>query len=563
MDLTTQDIIVIFLALGTLLATARLFGEIAMRFHQPAVLGEILAGILLGPTVLGTLAPNFKDFLFPSQGATIIVLKGLTTLAIVLFLLVAGMEVDLSTIWRQGRAAFMVSIAGIVFPFASGFASAWFAPGALGRHAGSDPLIFALFFATALSISALPVIAKTLMDLKLYRSDLGMTVIAAAIFDDLVGWLFFAVILGMMGTASHHDLGIGYTIGLTLGVAAVMLTIGRWVIHRTLPWLQAHTSRPGGVLGFAVSLALFGAALTEWIGIHAVFGAFLVGVALGDSPHLRERTREVIDQFISFIFAPLFFASIGLQVNFVTHFDLPLTLVVLNIACVGKIVGCGLAARWGGLPTREAWALGFAMNSRGAMEIILGLLALQYGIIENRMFVALVVMALATSIMSGPIMQKILKRKKFRQFIDYLKSKLFINPLIANDRNEAIRKLAKVVSLNAAFDADKIEAAVLDRENVMATGIGHGVAVPHARMDGLSDPIVAVGLSNKGIDFDAPDDVPAKVVFFLLTPLHDEGAQLEILADIARTFSDTEAVEQLIQVSTYTEFLAFFKTQSS
>ncbi len=563
MELTTQEIIVIFLALGTLLATARLFGEIAMRFHQPAVLGEIVAGILLGPTAFGALAPDFQRFLFPSQGATFIALKGLTTLAIVLFLLVAGMEVNLSTIWRQGRSAFAVSIAGIVFPFAIGFISAWLAPGGLGREPGADRLIFALFFATALSISALPVIAKTLMDLNLYRSDLGMLTVAAAIFDDLTGWIIFAVILGMMGTAADRGLGIGETIGLTLGFAGGMLTVGRWGIHRILPWLHAHTTWPGGVLGFALSLALFGAAFAEWIGIHAIFGAFLVGVALGDSSHLREHTRKTIDQFVSFIFAPLFFASIGLQVNFLAHFDWHLALIVLGIACIGKLVGCGLAAQWSGIPRREAWALGFAMNSRGAMEIILGLLALQYDIIENRMFVALVVMALVTSVMSGPMMQKILKRRKPRQFTDYLKSKLFINPLVANDRVEAIRKLVEVVSLRAALDAEQIEAAVLDRERMMATGIGYGVAVPHAKIDGLADPVVAVGLSKEGIDFDAPDGVPAKIVFLLLTPLHDDGAQLEILADIAKIFNETATSEKSIQVSTYTEFLAFFKTKSS
>jgi Kef-type K+ transport system membrane component KefB len=203
-----------------------------------------------------------------------------------------------------------------------------------------------------------------------------MIIIAAAIFNDLAGWIIFAMILGMMEHQSGHGMGIVQTIGLTLLFAAGTLTLGRWLIHRVLPWVKAYTSWPGGILGFALALALLAAALTEYIGVHAIFGSFLVGVAIGDSSHLREQTRMVIHQFVSFIFAPLFFASIGLTVDFVRHFDVGLVLAVLVIACVGKVGGCGLGARWSGIPSHEAWALGFGMNARGAMEIILGLLAL-------------------------------------------------------------------------------------------------------------------------------------------------------------------------------------------
>src|SRR5690606_25864823 len=207
------------------------------------------------------------------------------------FLLVAGMEVELGRVWRQGKAAISVSFWGVVIPFGVGFGAAWLAPRALGSEADADRLIFALFFATALSISSLPVIARPLLDLNLFRTDIGMVIIASAIVQDLVGWIIFAVILGLMGSAGGHGLPIGATIALTLGFAVVMLTVVRWLVHRALPWIQAHASWPGGVLGFALSIALFGAAFTEWIGVHAIFGTFMAGVAVGDSPHLRERTR--------------------------------------------------------------------------------------------------------------------------------------------------------------------------------------------------------------------------------------------------------------------------------
>jgi Kef-type K+ transport system membrane component KefB len=324
------------------------------------------------------------------------------------------MEVDLSTIWRQGKTALTVGTAGVVFPFSLGFAVAWLAPGSLLAVPGSDRLIFALFIAVVLSITALPVIVRILMDLDLYRSELGMIIVAAAVFDDIVGWIVFAIILGMMGAAPGNGLGIVHTIALTLGFAFMMLTGGRWLIHRILEWLSANTSRAGGILGFSLSLGLLGAAFTEWIGIHAIFGAFLIGVAIGDSPHLKEQTRSAMGQFIGFIFAPLFFASIGLRVDFSAHFNILLVLIMLAVILVGKIPSCAVGARLGGLPWAESWAVGFGMMAKGTMGIILGLLALQKRVISETLFVAIVITSLVTSMMAGPLMQRVLRTRQKR-----------------------------------------------------------------------------------------------------------------------------------------------------
>lgn len=562
-SLSHQNIITLFLAIGLLLGTARALGEIAQHFRQPAVLGELLAGVLLGPTVLGMLLPDVNLFLFPMQGPNAIALDTLVTVAIVLFLLVAGLEVDLSTVSRQGRVALKVGIMGMIVPFIIGFGAAWYIPRALGAEEGADPLVFALFLATALSITALPVIAKTLMDLDLYRSDLGMVVISAAIFNDLIGWTIFAVILGMMESGSGHMQDIPMTILLTLIFAGGMLTAGRWLINRILPYLQAYTHWPGGVLSFALTLALLAAAFTEWIGIHAIFGSFIVGVAIGDSRHMREHTRVVIDQFVSFIFAPLFFASIGLKVNFVSHFDLGLVLTVLLIACMCKLAGGLLGAKWGGMPRRDAWAVGFAMNARGAMEIVLGLLALEAGIIRQPLFVALVIMALVTSVMSGPMMKMILQHTKAKRLQDALRSKLFHRQLAAASRREVVHEMTAAMCESAGLDVASVERAVWSREEAMPTGIGNGIALPHARVPGLKEPMVAVGISEAGIDFDGPDGKLANIIFLALTPEELPGAQLEIGAEIARRFRRYETTEQVLRTKNYAEFLAIMKNPES
>lgn len=558
-----HELTVMFLSLGVLLGAARLLGEIARRLQQPSVLGEIMAGILLGPTVLGFFWPDANAYLFPGEGTNALVHSGLTTFAVVLFLLVAGMEVDLSTIFRLRGPAMIIGLTGLLFPAAVGFAISYSFPSFLGMEEGASRFVFALFLSFAMAISALPVIAKILMDLNLFRSDLGMMAIAVAIFHDVAGWIVFAIVLGMMATEggkADEALPIGMVIALTLGFVAFMLTVGRWGINRALPWLQAHTSWPGGVLGFALVLGLLGAAFTEWIGIHAIFGAFFVGVALGDSPHLQQRTRTTIDQFISFIFAPLFFASIGLYVNFIAHFDWVLVLTITVIACVGKTVGCAVGALWAGFPKRQSWALGLALNARGAMEIVLALLALQYGVIGERLFVGLVVMALLTSIIAGPLMQRVLNRGKTAKFRDFISAKLFIPSLKAATRDEAIREMASHVATQN-LNAEYVHESVLRREQTMSTALPGGLAIPHARLVNMERAMVVVGLSSTGIEWDASDGKPAKLILMVLTPFDADETQLEILADIARTFMPADMVGRAVECTTYTQLLALLNIQ--
>ena len=185
-----------------------------------------------------------------------------------------------------------------------------------------------------------------------------------------------------------------------------MLTIGKKIIDKTLPWMQTKLSWPGGVLSISLGICLLSAAFTEAINIHAILGAFIAGIAFGDSVHLREQAREIIHQFVTNFFAPLFFVSIGLKINFIENFDPVIVSIVLVLAFVGKVLGATIGARLGGMSKNHSLAVGFGMNARGAMEIILGTLALNAGLISKPIFVALVIMALVTSLTSGPLMKK-------------------------------------------------------------------------------------------------------------------------------------------------------------
>lgn len=546
--LGSRDVLGILLALGILLGAARALGELARHLKQPAVLGELTAGVLLGPSVFGAIAPQLQVQLFPPSGAITTVLNGFSNVALVLYLLVAGTEVDLSSVWRQGRVALLVCSSGLLLPFALGAGLGHVGGSWLGAVDGIDPSVFVLFVATALSISALPVIVKTLKDLDILRSDLGMVVVPAAIAQDLIGWMCFALVLGMMGR-SDHSLPISVTLTLAVVFTVAMLTVGRWLLHRVLPWLHAFTSWPGGVLGFTATAGLLAAATTEWIGIHAVFGSFLFGVALGDSRHLRHGTRTTLEEFVSFVFAPLFFATIGLRVNLVAHFDLILVLVVTGVATFGKLLGGGLGARLAGHGWRQAIAIGIALNSRGAMEIILGLLALKLDIISERLFVALVVMALVTSASAGPLLKWLLRIRQPRRIADHLNPRAIVLRLEARTSIEAITILTAATAASHGLDPGQVRDAVLKREQLMPTGLEFGIAVPHARLVNLKAPVVALGLSDDGVDFDALDGKPARIIVLLLTGEGDDQAQLELLADASRTLAN-EAIREDVLAAT-------------
>jgi Kef-type K+ transport system membrane component KefB len=404
------DVVQLLIQLGTMLIAGRLLAEVARKLNQPAVIGEIIAGILLGPTILGMIHPESFQSLFPTPSGAGTVLTGLVQIAVVMLLFIAGLEVDLQIVMQQGRQAISTSVFGLIVPFALGFIFPYLYPHFFGIANSDARLTFALFMGTAMAISALPVIVRILMDLNIFRSRMGLLVVASAMVDDVIGWMIFSVILSMIGKGS--DMPIWKTALLTLSFAALMLTVGRGLLNRLLPWINRNLAWPGGVLSLSLALCFLAAAFTEYIGIHAIFGAFIIGVALGDSEHFSERAKEIVHQFINNIFAPLFFVSIGLRVNFFTNFDLSLTLIILAIAFLGKILGAGFGTRLGGFTWRESLAAGFGLNARGAMEIILGIIALENGLIGEKVFVSLVIMALVTSMTSGPLMRLWLRPQK-------------------------------------------------------------------------------------------------------------------------------------------------------
>jgi Kef-type K+ transport system membrane component KefB len=402
-----NDLIVLLTALSIILILSRVIAELGRKFKLPIVMGEIIVGILLGPTLIGTVNPNLFEKIFPKDGFVSVAFDGLVNLSVVLLLFVVGLEVQLQLVLSQGKTAILTSLFSMIVPFVVGFCAAWFYPEMFEVVSDDESVTYyAFFLGTAMAISALPVIARILMDMNLFKTNIGMIIIASAMFNDLIGWLVFSFLLAITG--AHQGMSVGYTILSILGFGLFMLTIGKRIIDRSLPWIQTKFSWPGGVLSISIGICLLCAAFTEFINIHAILGAFIAGIAFGDSVHLHEKAREIIHQFITNFFAPIFFVSLGLRVNFVENFDLSIVLVVLVLAYIGKVFGASLGAYLGGMRNKNAIAIGFGLNARGAMEIILGTLALNANLISPKVFVALVIMALVTSLTSAPMMRKFL-----------------------------------------------------------------------------------------------------------------------------------------------------------
>lgn len=407
--LSSAEVLHFLIIVSLILIVARVLGEVCRKFKQPVVVGEILAGIIIGPSLLGSAFPHMFEEIFVSQPRAYGAFDGLANLGVILLMFVAGIEVDLKQIRTQGRQAASISLMGIAFPFALGFGAIWFFHDFFFPvSAENGRLIPSLFFGTALSITALAVIVKVLIDLDIVKTKVGGLVLTAAMVDDFLGWILFSIIIKMMDKTK--DEGSWMAVLVVLAFALFMVTAGKWLIDKLLFLTKKYISGPGGIITVSCCLCFIGAVITESLGIRGVFGAFLMGIAIGDSKHFTDTTQNVLQQFVVYIIAPLFFASVGLRVNFVTNFNLEIVAVIVGIACIAKIVGAGLGARMSGMKKNESLSIAFGMNARGSQEIVLGIVALQAKIIDEKIFVGLVVMTLVTIMAAGPLMKYFLEK---------------------------------------------------------------------------------------------------------------------------------------------------------
>ncbi|GAB7042997.1 MULTISPECIES: cation:proton antiporter [Catenuloplanes] len=408
--LSADQLLLLFLQLGVLLLLAFGLGRLAQRFGMPAVAGELLTGVLLGPSVLGSAFPAVGGWLFPADAAHVHLIDAVSQFAVVLLVGVAGLHLDLAIVRRRRGVVATVTTGGLLLPMALGIAAGYLVPRVL-FPAETHRTTFALFLGVAMAVSAVPVIAKTLTDMRLMHRDVGQLILATATIDDAMAWFLLSVISSL----AVHTFVPGQVVVSILwliGFLAAAALLGRPAVRLAMGWAnRAPDAGPANVV--AVVAILLSAATAQALALEAIFGALVAGVLIG-LPGVADPARLApLRTVVLTVLAPIFLAGAGLRVDLRALAD-PVVLlwgvVILALAIVGKFTGAYLGARLGRRPHWEGIAIGAGLNARGVVEIIIAMIGLRLGVLNTATYTIVVLVAVLTSVMAPPLLRRAMAR---------------------------------------------------------------------------------------------------------------------------------------------------------
>lgn len=479
--------------IAVLIFVGRLLGELMQRLGQPAVIGQLLGGVLLGPSLFGLLWPSAQHALFPADPHRMSMINAIAQLGILMLLLLAGMETDFGLIKRVRRAALSTSISGIALPFVCGYLLGESLPASLLPQP-QYRLITALFLGTALSISSVKVVAVVVREMNFARRNLGQIILATAIIDDTVGWIIIAVTLSLAARGQVDLKSVGASVLGTALFLLVSFTIGRRVVFGLIRWTNDHFVSEAAVVTTILLLMAGMALTTQLIGVHTVLGAFVAGILIGESPILTREIGEQLRGLTSALFMPVFFGVSGLTADLTILRDpnlLVLTLGLILIASVGKFSGAFAGAYWGGLTRREALALGCAMNARGATEVIVASIGLSMGVLTQNLYTLIVTMAMITTMIMPPTLRWALLRvplsrdEKARLAKEEVESRAFV---------PGLERLLVAVddSVNGTFAA-RLAGLIAATRGMPVTVLQEGIEIPTRRAEEVLKGAAASG----------------------------------------------------------------------
>jgi Kef-type K+ transport system membrane component KefB len=398
-------LLIVLIQLAIIIAAARLSGLLFRRLGQPQVCGEIAAGLILGPSVFGRFFPEISARVFDASVNQVFSIMSQVGLILLMFLI--GLEFEFGHLRDNRRTAVSVSLAGILLPFSLGIWLGHYLHGALGLT--GNWFYFALFMATAMSITAIPILGRIMIELKMNRSVIGSITISSAAIDDAAGWILLALVTAIT-QSNFEPWRFTRMIGAVIAFGLCMVLVVRPLAVR---WIRGALARNSGALSLSalagVLIAIILAAITtNLIGIFSIFGAFLFGSILHDQPEFVAAVRAKINDFVTVFFLPIFFTYTGLRTDIgtMTGFELWfLCGLVLLAAMAGKLGGCALAARFSGLSWRDAARIGVMMNTRALMELIVVNIGYDLGIIPRSVFFMLVFMAIFTTYITVPLLR--------------------------------------------------------------------------------------------------------------------------------------------------------------
>ena len=404
--------VIFFIEVALLIAAGRIGGELMQRIGQPAVMGQILAGIVLGPTVFGALLPDLQAAVFPPEALQHGMIDAVAQLGIIMLLLLTGMETDLRLVRRVGLPALFVSVAGIAVPFVLGVAVGLVAPDWIVPEPDKR-IVTALFLGTALSIASVKIVAMVVRELGFLRRNIGQIILASAILDDTLGWIIIGVISGLAAYGEFRIGGILLTLFGVLVFIVASLTLGRRAVSLIIRWSNDTLVSEMPVISVILVVTILMALITQAIGVHTVLGAFVAGVLIGESPILTKHIDEELRGLITALFMPIFFCLAGLSADLTVLVNptlLALTVGLILIASLGKFAGAFLGGWLGGLCLPRALALACGMNARGSTEVIVATIGLSIGALDRNLYTMIVTMAVVTTLAMPPMLRWALAR---------------------------------------------------------------------------------------------------------------------------------------------------------
>ena len=401
--LNESHILLFIVQMLVLLGLARTLGVLCESMKIPALAGEILAGVMLGPTLLGRVSPELQIMLFPESEPQYIMLETVSWLGVFFLLLASGFHVNVGHALRSGRAAILIGIIGVLFPIAIGYPIfSAYDPMYWGEAA--TEITFPLFLSVACSITAISVVARALGDLGINKTPQASLALSACAINDIFGWLLFSVVMSLVSAHTMSVLDLGGRAVLVIVFIIVSIAAGAKVLNFALKRVEATSlPQPAAAQTLIVSVGLLCGALTQWLGIHAILGFFLAGTMAGSAKRVTEDLRNSVSDTLHAIFVPLFFATLGLKIDFLVGLELWPTVIFCAVAILGKFLGAWIGAKLGKQSQQASVLMGLIFIPGGAMEIVVATLAIELELIGQAIFVAIVFSALLSSILVGPL----------------------------------------------------------------------------------------------------------------------------------------------------------------
>ena len=560
--LTEHHLLIFLLQFGIILSLSKIIGSLFLKIKQPTITGDLLIGLFLGPTILGRFFPDLFAAIFPRDVIQLTMLDTIAWTGILFLMLQAGLEINFESVWKQKNHALVISLSDIFLPMLIAFFPIFFLP---ERYLLPDTnrILFSLFIASIMTISALPVSIRVLQDLKILKTDLGVLIVSALTINDIIGWLFFTIILGIYSKGETQILFISKIFILTSLFTVFALTYGKKISNKVIEAIHKKKENANAaVITFICLLGILFGTMTLKIGIHSLFGFFIAGLVVGQSSLIKEKDRVFFDNFVHSIFVPIFFVNIGLKLDFVENFDLLIVSLISLLGFFGRFFGAWVGSLLMKKNKRDSVAIGFAHTPGGEMHIVVGILAYEGGLISQTVFIGIILGAIITSIMFGPMLTLTYSLKKKQNIKSLFRLKNIFTNVDFDTREECLEFLCLKASKEVKYKYESLLKEVMQRESILSSAIGDNIAIPHARLENLETPLIFFVRTKKGIEWDSPDGALVHNIFLVFSPANDNSLQLKILSAIAKIFQNQKTCEILAETNEAKSIHKYFQQVS-